>query len=151
MVGLRLRDNSVSYSTGVTDRISVALDILRGDDSSGALGRVKAAIDHLERRRREAEAEAEDRHRGVYDPTFLEAHRLAQHVERYRAHTPRHSSLFPVKEAEDLRGRREENWQNQLGTILYKKNSKGGLMPRGFLARRLIGQRFALERLWGLP
>ena len=96
VVGFQLRDNSVSYSTGVTDRTSVALDILRGDDSPGALGRVKAAIDHLERRQREAVAEVEDRHRGVYDPTFLEACRLAQHVERYRAHTPRHSSLFPV-------------------------------------------------------
>jgi hypothetical protein len=131
VVGLRLRDNSVSYSTGVTDRISVALDILRGDDNPGALGRVKAAIDHLERRQREAEAEAEDRHRGVYNPTFLEAHRLAQHVERYRAHTPRHSSLYPVKEVEDLRGRWGENWQNQLGTILYKKGSKGRLTSNG--------------------
>jgi hypothetical protein len=52
-------------------------------------------------------------------------------VERYQAHMPRHSSLFPVKEAEDLRGRWDENWQNQLGTILYKKNSKGGLTSNG--------------------
>ena len=48
------------------------------------IGWIKAAIDHLVRRQREADSEAEKRRVGDHSPTFLEALRNAVDVRFYR-------------------------------------------------------------------
>jgi hypothetical protein len=108
--------------------------VLGDDDAPGADGRLRAAIDHLERVQREQEAEAEDRRQGIYTPTFLEAQRVPLHLQRYEAKTPRHSGLFPDKD--NGRERWGEDWQQHLGTILYAKPSHS----RSLRSRGLSGE-----------
>jgi hypothetical protein len=85
VIALQLRDNTEGHSVGFIDRVSAALTVLRDDDGPGADGRLRAAIDHLDRVRREQEAEAEDRQRGIFTPTILEAQRVPLHLQRYEA------------------------------------------------------------------
>jgi hypothetical protein len=128
VIAMRLNGNSESYAVGFFERASVAVAAL-GNDTK--LGWLKAAVDHLERRQREEEAETEDRRYGIYMPTFLEVRPVALHREHYQARTPRHSSLFPDKY--DGREEWDENWQSQLGTILHVKSHghPHSLRPRG--------------------
>jgi hypothetical protein len=124
VIGMRLNGSSESHARGVNERISAALDVLQSyDDQPGALGRIRAAVDHLERRQREEEQEAEDRRFGIYAPTFLEVRPVDLHMQRYEAKTPRHSNVFPDHDKVAKRDRVEEGWQNSLGTILHPKNS----------------------------
>ncbi len=127
VIAMRLNSGSES-SVGFSERVSAALTVLGDDDGPGKLGRLRAAIDHLERRHREDEAEAEDRRYGIYTPTLFEARRVPLHLERYEARTPRHSARFPDKY--DGREEWEDGWQNQLGIILYLKSHNRPLTPR---------------------
>jgi hypothetical protein len=122
VIAMRLRDNIENNSVIFADRVSTALNVLGNDAGPGADGRLRAAIDHLDRVRREQEAEAEDRRFGIYDPTLLEARRTPLHLQRYEARTPRHSSIFPDRQ--DGRERWDEDWQQHLGTILYAKPTR---------------------------
>ena len=70
VIALRLRNNTKDHSMGFIDRVSAALTVLRDDDAPGADGRLRAAIDHLDRVQREQEAEAEDRQRGFIPRRF---------------------------------------------------------------------------------
>jgi len=49
VIALRLRNNTKDHSMGFIDRVSAALTVLRDDDAPGADGRLRAAIDHLDR------------------------------------------------------------------------------------------------------
>jgi hypothetical protein len=137
VLGTRLWGNDEGYARGVQERISAALNALDAKEDPIALGRLRAAIDHLERRQREEDAEAEDRQRGVYTPTFLEVRPLVISLLEYTARTSRHSGIFPQKNELDPRLRWEEGWQNSLGAVLHLKPSKGGAIPRG-LSRKTI-------------
>jgi hypothetical protein len=121
VIAMTLHDNTEDHSVGFFHRVSAALTVLRDDDGPGADGRLRAAIDHLDRVQREQEAEAEDRRSGIFTPTILEARRTPLHLQRYEAKTPRHSGLFPDRD--NARERWDEDWQQQLGTILYAKPS----------------------------
>ena len=129
VIAMRLRDNTEGHSIGFFERVSAALGVLGNDGAPGADGRLRAAIDHLERVQREQDAEAEDRRRGIFAPTFLEARRTPVHLQRYEARTPRHSGLFPDRR--DGRERWTDDWQQELGTILYAKPTRTRLGSRG--------------------
>ena len=135
VIAMTLRDSTESYSVGFIERVSAALTVLGNDGGPGADGRLRAAIDHLERVQREQEAEMEDRQRGIFTPTFLEVRRVPVNLERYQARTPRHSGLFPDKH----NGREvwDDNCQSQLGTILYAKSNN---RARPLRSRGLSGE-----------
>jgi hypothetical protein len=131
VLGIRLNDRSEDYARAVSARISEALKALGYINDDVALGRMRAAIDHMERREREAQQEAEDRARGDYSPTFLPVRPVAFNLQPYKARTPRqHARLANIRNSEnehDPRGAWEESWRLSLGGILYQKASRGQL------------------------
>jgi RNA polymerase sigma factor (sigma-70 family) len=144
VIAMTLRDNTEGHSVGFIERVSAALTVLGNDDAPGADGRLRAAIDHLERVQREQDAEAEDRRFGIYEPTFLEARRVPLHLQRYEARTLRHSGFFPDKH--DGRERWGDDWQQSLGTILYAKPSQSRLRSRGLSGDEIDAAEYRFER-----
>lgn len=144
VIAMRMRDNTEG-NVGFVNRVSAAMTVLRDDDAPGADGRLRAAIDHLDRVQREQEAEAEDRRSGIFTPTFLEARRTPLHLQRYEAKTPRHSGLFPSKD--NARELWTEDWQQSLGTILYAKPSPDSrpLRSRGLSANTIDTAEYHFE------
>ena len=147
VLGIRLNDRSEDYAKSVQARISEALKQLAAYDIKDdiALGRMRAAIDHLERRQREADQEAEDRARGDHSPTFLEVRPTALNLQIYTAKTPRqnaHWANIRNREGEyDRRGSWEDSWRLSLGGILYPKSSKGRV-------HRHVSGRWIENRRW---
>ena len=130
VLGIRLNDRSESYAKGAQARISEALKALAAYDIKDdiALGRMRAAIDHVERREREAHQEAEDRARGDYSPTFLEARPVGFNLQLYRAKTPRQNPRWAnIRNNEgeyDKRGSWEDRWRLSLGCILHPRPTR---------------------------
>lgn len=136
VLGIRLNDRSEGYARGVAARFSEALKALAAHSINDdvVLGRMRAAIDHMERREREAQQEEEDRARGVHSPAFLDVRPLAISMQRYKARTPRQNPRWAnIRNSEnehDPRGAWEEGWRLSLGGILHQKASRGQLKAR---------------------
>jgi hypothetical protein len=78
-----------SNARALADRINELRGILPDQEPSERFGGVlAAAVDHLERRQREADNEAEKRAAGDHSPTFLEAERLTDVQWNVRAKQP---------------------------------------------------------------
>ncbi len=152
VVGIRLNDRSESYAKGAQARISEALKALAAYNISDdiALGRMRAALDHVERREREAQQEAEDRARGDYSPTFLEVRPVGFNLQLYRAKTPRqnpHWANIRNNQGEyDKRGSWEDTWGLSLGSILHRKANKGLLIRRGKSGNWIEEKRWDVDR-----
>jgi hypothetical protein len=87
-LGLQLRQSD--NAPAVQERISADLPLVIRQQPRGPilLGWIRAVIDHLIRRQREADNEAEKRPAGDYSPTFLEAARNAADVKFYKGRKP---------------------------------------------------------------
>jgi hypothetical protein len=74
----------------LADRINELRDTMLPDQEPSECfgGYLAGAVDHLERRQREADSEAEKRAAGDYSPTFLEAERLTDVQWNVRAKQP---------------------------------------------------------------
>ena len=87
-LGLQLRKSD--NAEGVQKRISEGLSqvLPQQPPSSALMGWIRAVVDHLVRRQREADDEAEKRQRGDHSPTFLEAERNVVDLKFYKGRQP---------------------------------------------------------------
>ena len=87
-LGLQLRKSD--NAEPVQQRISEGLSqVTRQQPRSPVLmGWIRAVVDHLVRRQREADDEAEKRQRGDHSPTFLEAERNVVDIKFYKGRQP---------------------------------------------------------------
>jgi hypothetical protein len=71
-----MQTHAAMNALGLADRLQEARSILRGRPDQRLAGILAAVADHLFRRQREADLEAEKQAIGDYSPTFLEAERV---------------------------------------------------------------------------
>ena len=89
--GFQLIGADPAHSRGVTERASPDLKTLLGIEpqlSSTLIGRMRAVIDHNERRLREADQEAENCQNGDYGPVFFDAADQKADVKFYKGRRP---------------------------------------------------------------
>jgi hypothetical protein len=144
-IGFQLYDRSESYAKDASARISAALrafdDMNIRDDV--VLGRLRAALDHAERRAREEQQEAEDRARGDYSPTFLEVRQTAFVMKPYEAKTPRQSPRMA-----NIRNSEGEYDKRTRGE--YDKNNREGEHDNKYAEKSRGDNRGSWEETWHL-
>jgi hypothetical protein len=118
-LGLQLRQSD--NVAAVQERISADLPQVVRQQPRGPilLGWIRAVIDHLIRRQREADNEAEKRLAGDYSPTFLEAARNAADVKFYKGRSPpryqpKYMPMARLDDAYRHQGSDGENWKTTL-------------------------------------
>ena len=111
---LRKSDNAIEAHK----RISADLPhvIRQQPPTPELMGWIRALVDHLIRRQREADAEAEKRRVGDHSPTFLEAIRNAVDVKFYEGRTPPRflPKWMPMARLDDMWSHNQEEEGNSL-------------------------------------
>ena len=90
VIGVQLNSNEEAYARGVTERASPDIKTILDfpADDSVIRGRMRAVIDHQERRQREAAQEAENQRAGSHAPVFLATKDLGADVRTYKGRKP---------------------------------------------------------------
>jgi hypothetical protein len=136
--GFQLIGADQTHSRGVTDRASPDLKMLLGDEPEPSLtliGRMRAVIDHSERRQREANREAENRQNGDYGPVFLDVADQKADVKFYKGRRPPRfrQDRKPMARLDDAYSHDDE-WVGRLSDTIVA----GGAIPETFDERLVI-------------
>ena len=127
-LGLQLNrnDNALAVQARISADLPRVLD--QQPPNPTLLGWIRATIDHLIRRQREAEAEAEKRLAGDYSPTFLEAARNAIDLKFYKGRRPPRflPKWMPMAPLDDAYGHRDaDNQDADNGRLLQETITDG--------------------------
>jgi len=116
-IGIQLGSNDEVHARGVAERASPDIKIVLDApaDDSVLRARMRAVLDHQERRQREADQEAENQRAGSHAPVFLEPKDMGADVKAYKARKPprHHPEHMPMARLDDAYTHSDE-WKGTL-------------------------------------
>jgi len=117
VIGVQLNSNEAAHARGVTERASPDIKTVLEfpADDSVIRGRMRAVIDHQERRQREADQEVENQRAGSHAPVFLPTKDMGADVRTYKGRKPpkHYPDHMPMMRLDDAYSHSDE-WKGTL-------------------------------------